>query len=161
MDSQAFSYTSEEPYIAATLCAAEPEVSRKIQQLELEPHIFDFAASANELVTSSRKGRQPGLVKFSAGAGKSNGAVNTLNCAFYRGWGLAPEARPARYMQGLKDLKNFPPCLHLAAWKIGDWPVLMAGAQTTMSLGWIISYSHSFRRGLPQTCEYVMRSSLR
>ena len=50
-DSQAFNYSTEELHIAATLCAAELQVSRKIEATGLELRIFNLAISANELVT--------------------------------------------------------------------------------------------------------------
>ena len=43
-------------------------------------------------------------------------------------------------------LKGFPSSLHLTAWEIGACPVLFAGTQTTMSLGWSINYLRSFCR---------------
>ena len=87
-------YTSEEPNVAATLCAAGLQVSRKIQLPELELHIFNLMTCASELVTGWQMGRE-----LLAGAGKSNGAAFASNWAFCRGWGVGPEATPARYIQ--------------------------------------------------------------
>ena len=56
VNSQDFSHTSEELYVAATLCAAGLQVSRKTQLPELELHTFNLATSANELVTGWWKG---------------------------------------------------------------------------------------------------------
>ena len=61
--------------MAATLCAAELQVSREIQLPEIELRIFNLAIPAYELVTGWRKGRRLGLLKFLASAGKSNGAI--------------------------------------------------------------------------------------
>ena len=144
-----FPYTSEEPHIAATLCAAGLQVSRKIQLLELELHIFNLMTRASELVTGWRMGRE-----LLAGAGKSNGAAFASNWAFCRGWGLGPEATPARYIQALKDLKDFRAGLHSAAWEIGAWPVFLAGTQTAMSLCPTINCLYIFCRPLPQSCEF-------
>ena len=79
---QAFRYSAGELHIAATFCATELQVSRNIQLPELELDTFDLASSANELVTGWWRGRQLGLVKFLASAGKSNGATFTLNRLF-------------------------------------------------------------------------------
>ena len=54
----------------------------------------------------------------------------------------------------MKDMADFPPSLHLAAWKIGAWRVLMTGTQTTMSLGWILRYLFDFRQSLPERCKF-------
>ena len=50
-------------------------------------------------------------------------------------------------------MKEFPSSLHLAAWKLGARPTLIAGTQTIMGLGWIIDYVFSFRRALRERCE--------
>ena len=110
--------------------------------------------SANDLVTGWRKGCKLGLIQFLAEAGKSNGSVYTCDWAFRRGWGLGPEATPARHLQAIKALKAFPPILHLTAWEIGACPVLLAGTQTAMSSGWIINYLYSFCRVPSQSCEF-------
>ena len=44
VDSQAFTYTSKEPHIAAAFCAAELQVSRDIKLSDLELHIFSLAS---------------------------------------------------------------------------------------------------------------------
>ena len=108
VDSQSFNYSTEELRIAATLCAAELQVSRKIEATELELRIFNLAVLANGLVTGRRKGRQLGLIKLLAEAGKSSGAAYTLDWAPRRGRGIGPEATPARYSQAIKDLETFP-----------------------------------------------------
>ena len=54
----------------------------------------------------------------------------------------------------MKDMAECPSSLHLAASKIGAWPALTTGAQTTMSLGWIIRYLFDFFRALPEQCEF-------
>ena len=138
----------------ATLCAAELQASREIQAPELELRIFKLVMSANGLVRGWRKGRQLGLIQFLAEAGKSNGSVYTYAWVFRRGWGLGPEATPARHLQAMKALKSFPPIIHLTYWEIGACPVLLAGTQTALSWGWIINYLYSFRRAFPQSCEF-------
>ena len=105
---QSFNYSTEELRIAATLRAAELQVSRKIEATELELRIFNLAVLADGLVTGRRKGRQLGLIKLLAEAGKSSGAVYTLDWAPRRGRGIGPEATPARYSQAIKDLETFP-----------------------------------------------------
>ena len=140
--------------MAATLCSADLEVSRKFQFPEIEPRIFYLAISANELVTGWRKGRQLGPIKFLASAGEGNGASFTFVGIPRRAWRLDPEAAPARYLQPLKDLKVFRASLHLTAWKLGAWPVLLAWAQTTMSSGWIANYLYSSCRAPPEKCEF-------
>ena len=69
-------------------------------------------------------------------------------------WGLDPRASLEDILRAIKDLSNFPSSLHLAAWKIGAWPVLMTGAQTAMSLGWVMRYLYDFARALPDRCEF-------
>ena len=61
VDSQASCYASEELHIAATLCAAELQVSRNIQLSEVELRIFSLATSANELVPGRRKAASSAL----------------------------------------------------------------------------------------------------
>ena len=153
-DSQAFTHTRVQLRTAATLCAAELQVSREIQAPELELRIFKLATSPNDLVTGWRKGRQLGLIQFLAEAGKSNGSVYTYAWAFRRGWGLDPEATPARHLQAINALKSFPPIIHLTDWEIGACPVLLAGTQTALSWGRIINYLYSFCRTFPQSCEF-------
>ena len=51
-------------------------------------------------------------------------------------------------------MKDFPSISHLTAGEHGDWPALLAGAQTTASLGWIIDYLFSFCSALPGRCEF-------
>ena len=67
VDSQASAYSSDELFIAATLCAAGLQASREIQLPELEIRVFDLVIPDNELVTGWRKGRRLGLIKFLAG----------------------------------------------------------------------------------------------
>ena len=97
-----------------------------------ELHAFSIVTSANELATGWWKGRQLGLVKFLAIAANSNGAWGR------RAWGLEPRATPTRY------------CLHLAAWKLGERPVLLSGTQAAMSLGRTTNYLFSFCCVLPE-----------
>ena len=85
VDSQAFKYARVQLRTAATLCAAELQVSRKIQAPELQLRIFKLVMSANGLVRGWWKGRQLGLIQFLAEAGKSNGSVYTYAWAFRRG----------------------------------------------------------------------------
>ena len=54
----------------------------------------------------------------------------------------------------MKDVAEFPSSLHFTAWKIGAWPVLLTGTQTTMSLGRIISSLSDFCRRLRGRCEF-------
>ena len=70
-----------------------------------------------------------------------------------RAWGLDPKAAPFRFLQALKDMKDFPSSLHLTAWQLGARPVLLAGTQTAMSFGWVANYLSSFCRAFPQKCE--------
>ena len=106
VDSQALRYSFEELHIAATFCAAELHVSRNIQLPEIELHTFDLVASADELVTGWWKGRQLGLVEFSASARASNGATFTVNGMHRRSWGSDPQATPALYLQARKDMNE-------------------------------------------------------
>ena len=153
-DSQAFVYSSEGLHIAAVFCAAELQVSRELKTPDLDFHVFGLVASANELIAGRRQGRQLGLIKFLASAAKHNGATFTLSGVFRRASGLEPSASLGRILRAMKDVAGFPPSLHLAAWKIGAWPALMTGAQTTMSLGWIIRYLFDLYRALPEQCEF-------
>ena len=153
-DSEAFTYSQEDLYIAAAFCAAELQVSREALMPDLELHIFGLVAAANELITGWRKGRQLGLVRFLAAAARRNGAVFSPNGVSHRAWGLGPAAKLEDIVRAIKDLARFPSSLHLAAWKLGAWPVLMTGTQTTMSLGWIIRYLFDFARALPGRCEF-------
>ena len=51
-------------------------------------------------------------------------------------------------------MKEFPSCVHLAAWEIGAWLALLAGTQTAMSLGWVINFPPSFCQSLPERREF-------
>ena len=124
-------------------------MSRKIQLPKSELRILNLAISANELVTGWWKGRQLGLIKFSAGAGERYAAVYALKWAARRGWGLDPEATPARYLQAIKELKNSPSSLGNRGLAL-----FLAGTQAAMSLGWIINYLFSMRCAFPQSCEF-------
>ena len=143
VNSQALTYTSREPHITATFCAAEPQVS------EPELHICGLASSANELIAGWWKGRQLGRIKFLASAAKRNAASPTLNGAYRRAWGLEPRATLDRALRAIKDMKEFPSSLHVAAWKLGDWPALLTGTQAAMSFGWIVDFLFSFCRASP------------
>ena len=121
---------------------------------DLELHICGFVAAANELITSWWKGRQLGLVRFLAAAARRNGAVFSSNGASHRAWGLDPNSKLEDIVRAIKDLAQFPSSLHLTAWKLGAWPVLMTGTQTTISLGWVIRYLFDFARALPYRCEF-------
>ena len=153
VDSQAFCYPYEELRIAATFCAADLQVYRNIQLPESELRTFDLASPANELVTGWWKGRRLCLDEFLASAGESDGASFTLDGLLRRAWGLDFHAKPVRFLQALKDMKDFPSILHLTAWKLEAWSVLPAGTQTAMSLGWIANYLCSSCRAFPQGCE--------
>ena len=136
-------------YIATVFCAAELRVSRGIKLPGLGLSVFGLASSANQLITCWRKGRQLGL-----DAAKRNGAIYSSNGVSRRAWGLDPQASPDNILRAIRDLSQFPSSLCLAAWKIGAWPVLMTGTQTTMSLGWIIRYLFDFARAMPGRCEF-------
>ena len=153
-DSDAFSYSKEDLYISATFCAAELQVSRKAQMRDLELRIFGLLTSANKLITGWWKGRQLGLVRFLAAAARHNGAIFAPNGVSHRAWGLDPNAKLEDLVRAIRDLAEFPSSLHLAAWKLGAWPILMTGAQTTISLGWVIRYLFDFARALPDRCEF-------
>ena len=64
-----------------------------------------------------------------------------------------PQAPPSDILRAIKDTAEFPSSLHLTAWKLGDWPALTTGAQTTVSLGWIFRYLFDFARALPERCK--------
>ena len=153
-DSQAFIYSEDDLYIAAAFCAAELQVSRGASMSDLELIIFGLVTAANKLITGWRKGRQLGLVRFLAAAARRNGAVFSPNGVSHRAWGLGPAAKLEDIFRAIKDLAQFPSSLHLTAWKLGAWPVLMTGTQTTMSLGWIIRYLFDFARAFPGRCEF-------
>ena len=51
-----------------------------------------------------------------------------------------PELRPKLPTKLSRISRNFKSSLHLLAWKIGAWTVKMLGAQTAMSLVWIINF---------------------
>ena len=110
-------------------------MSRDLKVPDLELHMFGLVTSANELVAGWRRGRQLGLIKFLASAAKRNAATFPLNGVFRRDWGLEPQASLGRILRAMEDVAEFPSSLHLAAWKIGAWPVLLTGTQTTTSLG--------------------------
>ena len=136
-------------YIATVFCAAELRVSRGIKLPGLGLSVFGLASSANQLITCWRKGRQLGL-----DAAKRNGAIYSSNGVSRRAWGLDPQASPDNILRAIRDLSQFPSSLCLAAWKIGAWPALMTGTQTTMSLGWITRYLFDFARAMPERCEF-------
>ena len=131
-DSDAFSYSEEDLFISAVFCAAELQVSRKAQMRDLELHIFGLVTSANKLITGWRKGKQLGLVRFLAAAARHNGANFAPNGVSHRAWGLDPNAKLEDLVRAVRDIDQFPSSLHLAAWKLGAWPVLMTGTQTTI-----------------------------
>ena len=56
-------------------------------------------------------------------------------------------------------MAEFPPSLHLAAWKLAAWPALSTGTQTAMSLGCVIRYLLSSCRALPERCEFHHNAS--
>ena len=153
-DSDAFSYSQEDLYMASTFCAAELQASREASTHDLELHIFGLVAAANELIAGWRRDRQLGLARFLAAAARRNGAIFSPNGVSRRAWGLGPNAKLEDIVRAIKDLAQFPSSLHLAAWKLGAWPALMAGAQTTISLGWVIRYLFDFARALPGRCEF-------
>ena len=141
-------------YIASTFCAAELQVSREASMRDLELRIFGLVSAANTLITGWWKGRQLGLIRFLAAAARHNGAVFSSNGVSHRAWGLDPNSKLEGILRDIKDLAQFPCSLHLTAWKLGAWPVLMTGAQTTLSLGWVIRYLFDFARALPNRCEF-------
>ena len=153
-DSDAFSYSKGDLNVSATFCAAEPQVSRKAQMRDLELRIFGLVNAANELIAGWWKGRQLGLARFLAAAARHNGAVFSPNGVSHRAWGLGPNAKLEDLVRAIRDLAQFPSSLHLTAWKLGAWPVLMTGAQTTISLGWVTRYLFDFARALPGRCEF-------
>ena len=153
-DTRTFIYTYEELYIAAVFCAAELQVSRQLKLPDLELLTFGLVSSANKLILGRWQGRQLGLARLLASAAKRNGASFTLNGVPRRAWGLQPQASLSDILRAMKDVAEFPSRLHLAASKIGAWPALMTGAQTTMSLGWIIRYLFDFYRALLEQCEF-------
>ena len=65
-----------------------------------------------------------------------------------------PGATPDRILQAMKDVKEFPSSLHLAAWEIGAWPALLAATQAAMSLGWVINFPPSFCQSLPERRDF-------
>ena len=121
---------------------------------ELELIIFDLVTSANKLITGRWRGRQLGLVRVLAAAARRNGVVFSVTGVAHRSWGRGPKSKLKDPMRASNDLKQFTSSLHLAARKIGAWPVLMAGTQTSMSFGWIIRYLYDFTRALPTHCEF-------
>ena len=153
-DPRAFIYSEEDLYIATVFCAAELQVSRDVKFPDLELFVFGLAPSANQLITGWWKGRQLGLVRFLAAAAKHNGAIFSPNGVSRRAWGLGPKAKLDDISRAIKDLAKFPSSLHLAAWEIGAWPMLITGTQTAMSLGRIIRYLFDFARALPDRCEF-------
>ena len=121
---------------------------------DLELIVFGLASSANQLITGRWKGRQLGLVRFLANAAKHNGATYSRNGVSRRAWGLDPQASLDNILRPIKDLSEFPSSLHLTAWKIGAWPVLMTGTQTAMSFGRILRYLFDSARAMPDRCEF-------
>ena len=91
-DSDAFSYSHEDLYIASTFCAAELQVSRDASMRDLELRIFGLVAAANKLITGWWKGRQLGLARFLASAARRNGAIFSPNGVSHRAWGLGPNS---------------------------------------------------------------------
>ena len=152
-DSDAFSFSDEDLYISAVFCAAELQVSRKAETPELEMHIFNLVTSANKLITGWWKGKQLGLVRFLAAAARHNGAIFAPNGVSHKAWGLDPNAKLEDLVRAVRDVDQFPSSLHLTAWKLGAWPILLVGTQTTMSLGWVLRYLYDFQRALPDRCE--------
>ena len=152
--SDAFSYSEEDLYISAVFCAAELQVSRKAEMHELELHIFNLVTSANKLITGWWKGKQLGLISFWATAARHHGAIFAPNGVSHKAWGLDPNAKLEDLVRAVRDIDQFPSSLHLTAWKLGAWPVLLTGTQTTMSLGWVTRYLFDFQRALPDRCEF-------
>ena len=93
-------------------------------------------------------------MRFLAAAARHNGAIFAPNGVSRRAWGLDPNAKLEDLVRAVRDLDQSPPSLHLTAWKLGASPVLMTGAQTTISLGWVIRYLFDFARALPDRCEF-------
>ena len=153
-DSDAFSYSDEDLSIAAVFCAAELQVSREAELCDLEMLIFSLVTSANKLIAGWWKGKQLGLVRFLAAAARHNGAIFTPNGVSHKAWGLDPNAKLEDLVRAVRDIDQFPSSLHLTAWKLGAWPVLLTGTQTTMSLGWVARYLFDFQRALPDRCEF-------
>ena len=120
----AFSYSEEDLYISAVFCAAELQVSRKAEMHELELHIFNLVTSANKLITGWWKGKQLGLISFWATAARHHGALFAPNGVSHKAWGLEPKAKLEDLVRAVRDVNEFPSSLHLAAWKLGAWPVL-------------------------------------
>ena len=150
----AFSYSEEDLKISAVFCAAELQVSRKADMRELELHIFNLLTAANKLITGWWKGKQLGLISFWATAARHNGAIFAQNGVSHKAWGLDPTSKLEDLVRAVKDVNQFPSSLHLTAWKLGAWPVLLTGTQTTMSLGWMSRYLFDFQRALPSRCEF-------
>ena len=108
-------------------------------------------------ITGFWPGGHLGITSSLCGAAKARGVTFDGTFALREGWRPNPTATPQRIFRDFHDIRSVPSSLHLSAWKSGDWPAKMIGAQTAISLGWIPYYAFGFAGKCPMECEYQLK----
>ena len=120
-------------------------MTRKFDEDWVAKHIASLLVSAYRQLAGHWRGSPLGLNRpVAAAASFFYGVSLNATIATYSGWEFPSYSNEARQWPAYRYLGDFSSSLHLIAWRLGYWRVMLMGTLTGIPIGRIANYLASF-----------------
>ena len=120
--------------LAATLVAAEHQISRSFERNFRADYLFKILAASKTQITGWCRGRHFGVISFPSSAASYDRVQFGGSRVTHKGWGIQEGDNAARRVAAYRDVCSDPLSLHLPEGELGALPARMLGTQADVGL---------------------------